>query len=243
MTYRRAKSLDTLVAEVNKIAPKRSKGSDGWIGDAAHATRDSDHNPWVKDAKGVGVVRAQDITHDAANGADARRIADIMAALLGRHPALGPGAYVIFNARIISTNRLSEGWRPYSGANAHRTHVHVSVGLQGYDSTTRWGVDEGRVTRVLKKVGGKWPVYFQAVKRQAKRQPGKRKPTASVRRVQKALIRVHGAKIKADGLWGPSSAKAYRSFQQANGFKRTDLPRRGSMKKLIKGVPTYRYMP
>lgn len=140
MTYRRALSLDTFVAEVNTAAPRRGKLSDGWIGDPSHQSRSSDHNPWVKDRSGVGVVRAQDITHDPANGCDAGVLAAEIVKMLGTHPALGNGAYVIYNRRIVSTARLRDGWRVYTGTNAHAQHVHVSVGLYGYDSTMRWGV-------------------------------------------------------------------------------------------------------
>lgn len=139
MTWRMARSLDVLLNEVNKSAPNRDKASDGGIGDAAHASRDSDHNPWVKDKKGVGVVRARDFDDDPAGGMSAAKLADYLASQLGIHPALGPGAYVIWNRRIISTNRLREDWRPYNGVNAHRAHVHVSVGYTGYDSPIAWG--------------------------------------------------------------------------------------------------------
>lgn len=36
-------SLAALRAEFDEIAPTRDKSSDGWIGDAAHADRTSDH--------------------------------------------------------------------------------------------------------------------------------------------------------------------------------------------------------
>ncbi|TIL32421.1 hypothetical protein [Mesorhizobium sp.] len=39
------KRLDTLHSQVNRLAPKRSKLSDGWLGDAKHSMRKSDHNP------------------------------------------------------------------------------------------------------------------------------------------------------------------------------------------------------
>ena len=74
-----AKTLDVLRNEINALAPKRSKGSDGWIGDAAHQSRASDHNPWVREG-GVGIVTALDITHDPSawlrrgrNGREAAR--------------------------------------------------------------------------------------------------------------------------------------------------------------------------
>lgn len=138
MSYREARALQTLHAEVNAAAPRRSKLSDGWIGDAAHASRSSDHNPWVKDSTGTGVVRARDFTNDPKGGFNAAALADHVAGLLGKHPALGSGAYVIWNRRIISTDRRFEGWRTYTGANAHTQHVHVSVGTSGYDSTASW---------------------------------------------------------------------------------------------------------
>lgn len=139
MTWRMAESLNVLLAEVNKAAPGRSKVSDGGIGDAAHASRSSDHNPWVK-KNGVGVVRARDFTHDPKGGMDASVLALQLAGLLYSHPAMGTGAYVIWNRRIISADRLKEGWRPYSGSNPHDKHVHVSVGLTGYDLRTPWDV-------------------------------------------------------------------------------------------------------
>lgn len=131
---RQARSLDTLLAEVNEAAQNRNKASDGGLGDPAHATRVSDHNP-----NREGVWRARDFTHDPPR-MDAGKLAEQVAAMLGKHPALGPGAYVIFNRRIISTSRLREGWRRYTGSNAHTQHVHVSVGTSGYDSTLPWNV-------------------------------------------------------------------------------------------------------
>jgi hypothetical protein len=139
MSWRVAKSLDVLLGEINARAPKRSKVSDGSIGDAAHASRSSDHNPWVID-DGVGVVRARDFTHDPANGLDCNVLARELAALLGKHPALGRDAYIIWNDRIVSTNRLAEGWRDYTGSNPHTKHLHVSVTTNeaGFDSLAPW---------------------------------------------------------------------------------------------------------
>ena len=53
--------------------------------------------------------------------------------------------YVIFDARIWSTARNGEGWRPYMHPNGpttdpnllHRNHVHVSVA--GNAGATSWG--------------------------------------------------------------------------------------------------------
>lgn len=143
MAYRRARALDVYVSEIDAAAPHRSKVSDGWIGDAAHASRDSDHNPWVILA-GEGIVRAEDITHDPAGGVDCNELATALAALIavGAHPALRSGAYVIWDGRIFSFDRRDEGWRPYTGSNSHTHHCHLSVSLDpaGFDSTLPWGV-------------------------------------------------------------------------------------------------------
>lgn len=144
MAWRVARSLDTLLDEVNQAAPNRSKISDGSIGDATHASRDSDHNPWVT-YQGMGIVRARDFTNDPRNGCDsdllARRIVT-MAQQGDGHPALKSGAYVISNGRIWSWDRRGEGWRPYTGSNPHSHHCHVSVSLAqtGYDSNAPWNV-------------------------------------------------------------------------------------------------------
>lgn len=136
---RQARSLDVMLAEVNHHAPNRSKVSDGGLASTAHHLQNptSDHEP-----NAAGVWRARDVTHDPAGGLDGADFARRVAAKLGKIPALGMGAYVIYNRRIISTARLSAGWRPYDGVNPHTTHVHVSVATAaaGYDSTRPWNL-------------------------------------------------------------------------------------------------------
>lgn len=143
MSWRVARSLDVLLEEVNAHAPARSKVSDGSIGDAAHATRSSDHNPWVTHG-GLGIVRARDFTHDPGAGLDCHDLAFSLAEMIldQAHPALGNGAYVIWSRQIFSAARRSEGWRPYTGSNPHTAHLHLSVALDadGYDSTRRWHI-------------------------------------------------------------------------------------------------------
>ena len=143
MTWRVARSLDVLLAELNAGAPNRSKISDGSIGDASHASRSSDHNPWVIHG-GVGIVRARDFTHDPRGGLDCNWLAGELADLIGVHPALGSGGYIIWNRRIFSADRRGEGWRSYSGSNPHDHHLHVSVATSpgGFDSTQPWIEDD-----------------------------------------------------------------------------------------------------
>lgn len=142
MTWRVARSLDVLLGEVNTFAPHRSKVSDGSIGDAAHAIRSSDHNPW-RQAGGIGVVGARDFTHDPTGGLDCQHLAEHLAGMLatGQHPALASGAYIIWRRRILSRDRLGEGWRAYYGSNPHEAHLHLSVATSatGFDSLAPWG--------------------------------------------------------------------------------------------------------
>lgn len=139
---RPAKSLTILLSEVNTRFPNRSKVSDGMLGDAAHATRDSDHNPWVKDGN-VGVVTAVDITEDSAPGVP--EIADlIVETLVERHD---PRVKYIIHEGLIWRSYAKSGipaWHPapYDGPNGHFHHCHVSVwdSKALYDSTVTWGI-------------------------------------------------------------------------------------------------------
>lgn len=141
MTWRLAKSLEALRNQVNKAWPKRSKAADGSIGDAAHASRSSDHNPWVKDG-GAGVVTAIDITHDPKGGCDAGRLADVLVA--SRDPRI---KYIIWNRRIVSGagGPSPWTWRKYTGSNPHSMHVHISAQSSKalYDDAGRWALPGG----------------------------------------------------------------------------------------------------
>ena len=139
-TWRVAQSLLFLRDQVNKKWPKRSKGWDGTIGDAAHATRASDHNPWVKDGA-MGVVTAMDITHDAKNGCDAGKLAEAIRASKDKRVK-----YIIWNKRIANSEAIGDAkawaWRPYNGSNPHDHHVHISVKdtKNRYDATDAWTI-------------------------------------------------------------------------------------------------------
>ena len=138
--WRVAKSLVLLREQVNAMAPSRSKASDGTIGDPAHQSRDSDHNPWIIDGR-VGVVTAMDITNDVAHGCDAQKIADALHA--NKDPRV---KYIIWNSRIarsyIKNGKAPWTWLAYTGSNPHDKHVHISVRADkgNYDSTKSWTV-------------------------------------------------------------------------------------------------------
>ncbi len=148
--WRVANSLVTLLDQINQIAPKRSKKSDGTIGDAAHKQTNSDHNPRVDD-NGQGVVTALDITHDVQNGCDCQKIADAL--VRSKDPRI---KYIIWKSKIVSSKKKPWLWRKYNGKNPHSKHIHVSVDSSKklYDSTAPWNLFE---------VGASLPIPTQSL--------------------------------------------------------------------------------
>ena len=137
MTWDVAKSLDQLLAQINALAPNRSKKSDGSIGDTAHQGTVSDHNPEDKPGDEPDEVDARDFTHDPANGADMHRIAEALR--LSRDRRI---RYVIFNRRYFSP-KTGWKWVEYHGDNPHDKHMHVSVNDVDDDNTAPWDIGEG----------------------------------------------------------------------------------------------------
>lgn len=141
MAWRVARSLDRLLAQLNAAYPNRSKVSDGAIGDAAHASRTSDHNPWVLDGS-MGIVTARDYTHHPASGMDCEKLYQALVA--SRDPRI---KYIIWNRTITSGSGQTQPWvrRPYSGTNAHTQHLHLSVQPTKvlYDDSRDWAVAGG----------------------------------------------------------------------------------------------------
>ena len=111
MAWHLAPSLVNLRNEINARWPNRPKSSDGTIGDAAHASRASDHNPNSR-----GSVNAIDITYPGVRPA-------VIISAVQNLPAAN---YVIFNGFIY---RRNGGWKkePYSGPSPHREHLHISI--------------------------------------------------------------------------------------------------------------------
>lgn len=139
--YRKAESLKKLLEQINADYPGRDKSSDGWIGDAAHATRKSDHNPWVIDAKGVGVVTAIDIDEDLEiNLHSLERIVD--AICISEDPRV---KYIIYEGRITVKGSKLQAWKQYKGTNGHRHHAHISVFPEPrfYDDRSNWSIKNG----------------------------------------------------------------------------------------------------
>ncbi|AUX43821.1 uncharacterized protein SOCE26_052760 [Sorangium cellulosum] len=118
-----AASIRQLLRQVDERWPRRSRASDGVMGDAAHQATPSDHNQG----------NAVDISLDKESGPDLDALAD---ALLGDPRT----AYVIWNRRIANRRIQGGAWRPYDapGKNPHTRHLHLSIVPEARDDVRPW---------------------------------------------------------------------------------------------------------
>lgn len=140
-TWRAMSSLLVLRDQVDVIAPRRSRASDGLVGDSAHQGTNSDHNPHYVAGVGSNIVTALDLTHDPAHGFDSYRFAEVLRQARDRRIK-----YVISNRRIFSSyasgNRAAWAWGPYTGSDPHTNHVHTSVlDAPISDTRTPWNLE------------------------------------------------------------------------------------------------------
>lgn len=108
----------TLRAAIDLWYQDRRTSADGWIGDARHSARESDHNP-----DKFGWVRAIDI--DARLGSSeglSVYLADQIRICGKTDKRL---AYVIHMGKIASPKK-NWAWRKYTGFNQHNHHIHIS---------------------------------------------------------------------------------------------------------------------
>ena len=202
MSWRVAQSLLKLRAQIDAAAPKRSKVSDGTIGDGHHSARNSDHNPWVRH-NGLGIVTALDITHDPANGVDCFRITTALTQ--GKQdPRI---KYIIWNKQIWNPAK-GASWNKYTGANPHTLHMHISVKSQPqlFDSEEPWVIGTAvphSAPKVLEH-----PLLVQG------------STGAAVRRMKAGLTESIIALLNAEGEdFGPNTKAILAGFQQAVGLK------------------------
>lgn len=163
------KAGDKLAAQIDEIAPGRSKTSDGTIGDRAHQQRDSAHNPEdSEDADAPGnpdnQVDARDITHDPAHGCDIGVFWEQIRASKDRR-----AKFAIFNRRCFSnyavTGYAPFTWRPYSGDNPHDKHGHIEIDDRYHDQTHDWKIGPAMqwTDKLIRDTGLKTRTYDDAI--------------------------------------------------------------------------------
>ena len=125
------KAGQQLREQIDDSFPDRDRKSDGWIGDAAHASRPSDHNPDPSN----GIVRAIDVDKDFdSRSSTGAYLADQirLCAKAGEKRI----SYIIYAGKIASSKK-SWNWRTYDGINRHDHHIHISFTKEG-DQNGRW---------------------------------------------------------------------------------------------------------
>lgn len=196
-----AVNLATLRREIDAHWPRRDRESDGWIGDAAHQARRSDHNPDPR-----GVVHAIDVDRD---GIDPKLV---VRCAIG-HPTV---EYVIFD-RTIWSRRAGFQPRRYTGDNPHTGHVHVSgrYGAEFEDNRAPWGVATAPVP-----VASAAPIVGRPGSRTLRLIQPRMRGT-DVAFVQRFI----GPKRcgPADGTYGPHTEAGVRWYQQMRGIQITGV--------------------
>lgn len=209
-----APCLLVLLDEANREHPGRDRNSDGWIGDTRHSESGrpenggSKHNPNRR-----GVVDARDF--DSTDLDVARFVACAI-----RHPST---RNVIYNGKIRSKGYSGGLAVPYTyhGPNPHRKHVHVDIEMtvRQENDTRPWGYFRGGSPKPVVAV----PVSNRSAKpgQTAPRGGMTRMPVlrrtdrvlAATRTLQRALTRLGFKPGPVDGVFGPATAAATRTFQ------------------------------
>lgn len=149
--WKTSNSLNALMDEIEAAFPGRH-AADGTAASRGHDRNNprSDHRPYPYSGPGVvNAVDAGEVKED-----DGIALAEAI-----RASRDGRIKYVIHERRIFSSYPHANGapwtWRPYSGYNAHLSHVHVSVnrGSQNDGSPYNLGLGgEEDVTELIKAI-------------------------------------------------------------------------------------------
>jgi hypothetical protein len=112
-----------VLRQATALKPNRKKASDGLLPSAAHMKQNptSDHNTGY----------AVDLTDDPKNGIDCTTIFQ----KLKEDERV---KYLIFQGKIWSRERSSEGDREYIGSNKHNKHLHISINEDKGKDTSPW---------------------------------------------------------------------------------------------------------
>jgi len=140
-----------VLRQATALKPLRLKASDGLLPSKSHINQNpnSDHNTGY----------AVDLTHDRLGGIDCFQIFEEL-------KADKRVKYLIFQGKIWSAARASEGDREYTGSNKHNKHLHISIKDGCGDDTSPWFPWMGKPKAVAK------------VKAKVKRLPKKKEPTS-----------------------------------------------------------------
>lgn len=198
--HRSVGSLLKLLEQINDLAPNRKKQSDGWIGDAKHMSRHSDHNP-----EPDGTVDARDFTHDPPH-LDIQKLADAIVASKDKRLS-----YIICNGKIVAGRKGPSPWkwRKYNGSNGHYHHIHVSVLDEGQDDKTPWKIESAFSKNAA----------ADLTKKQVESVMHNGSKGEFVEQLQKDLNKLGFGPIKVDADFGNDTEQAVKDFQKSMNLK------------------------
>lgn len=192
-----ARLSGNLVAIRASIWKRYGRGiSVGWLGDRAHRSRKSDHNP-----DGRGIVCAIDPMLRVGP-----RAASIVKAAKGRSDL----AYIIYNRTIWSA---SYGWRArrYTGSDPHTGHVHISSKHTTAANNRRVGLSFSGAP-----VSSSQPASATPSASKAPKFPGvlKRGSKGSAVRTLQSKLKSRGWNISVDSDYGAHTTAIVKAFQR-----------------------------
>jgi hypothetical protein len=124
------KAGQQLREQLDDAFPHRERKSDGWIGDAAHSNRKSDHNPDPSN----GIVRAIDVDKDFdSRPSTGAYLADQIRLCAKKDKRI---SYIIYAGKIASRKSFFR-WKEYKGISSHHAHIHISFTKEG-DQNGSW---------------------------------------------------------------------------------------------------------
>ncbi|MGQ0631817.1 MAG: LysM peptidoglycan-binding domain-containing protein [Sporichthyaceae bacterium] len=103
------------------------------------------------------------VYEDAVAG---QRVLDFLLANNGANARRFGIMYIIWNNRIWAAYRAADGWRPYTGADPHTSHMHLSFSWAGAMQRTSWWTGNVAPTEFgpcQKFIGEAVPAYGQTV--------------------------------------------------------------------------------
>lgn len=137
MACKCAPALLQLRKEVDARWPGRDKASDGCCGDAAHASRRSDHN-----ADASGFAHAEDIDENVVDQIDPQPLWALGITLLSDTRT----KYLIYEGRLLYPDGTN---KRYTGINAHEHHLHISIKPGTEGDTRRWLIPQEQLVDPL----------------------------------------------------------------------------------------------
>lgn len=228
-----APSLVVLRNEINARFPHRDHSSDGWLGDASHAARVSDHNPcWACPGRLHAIVRATDTDAD-----DNDPQHDLMRELLSIAVRDDRTWYFIHKfpgqpSRIWSR---TYGFQPrlYFGSNQHDHHAHISI-----NHDERSAFDTSSWFDLIKPPFRPRVIDLSALQQQmlAGIHGVDRTPGPNVKALQTLLNMKLDAQLTVDGIVGDATIRAWGRFEHGHVIGRPRIVDHRNLARLVRGT-------